>query len=244
MKLVSCIRSVTRGAALLIVWILMVWPSGTAPAQPTSEARPQSLADLKETPTPGVEIPAALGAQAVKRATAGGLPVESRGNWGMSPHATPEQVQAALKIADIAAVPGPVKETWQSVHDNYRIPDWMVNGKLGIFIHFGLYSVPAHGSEWYEKHMYSNAAIRNWHIQNFGPLDQFGYKDFIPKFTLPNFDPNQWAQVFQDSGAAWVMPTAEHHDGYSLWDSKANPFNSVRTAISSASWARRSVATG
>jgi len=88
---------------------------------------------------------------------------------------------------------------------------------------------PAHGSEWYEKHMYSNPAIRNWHIQTFGPLDQFGYKDFIPKFTLPKFDPAQWAKVFKASGARWVMPTAEHHDGYSLWDSKTNPFNSVRT---------------
>ncbi len=105
----------------------------------------------------------------------------------------------------------------------------MVDGKPGIFIHSGLYSLPAHGSEWYQKHMYSNAAIRNWHIAHLGPLDQFGYKDFIPKFTLPNFDPNQWARVFRDSGATWVMPTAEHHDGYSLWDSKANPFNSVRT---------------
>jgi alpha-L-fucosidase len=105
----------------------------------------------------------------------------------------------------------------------------MVNGKLGIFIHFGLYSIPAHGSEWYQKHMYGDSAIRNWHIQNFGPLDQFGYKDFIPKFTLPNFDPNRWAEVFRQSGATWVMPTAEHHDGYCLWDSKVNPFNSVRT---------------
>ncbi len=229
MRLVPPIRGVTPMAVLVTLPILMVWASRTVHAQAAGDIRPQSLADLKEAPTPGVDIPADLGAQAVKRATAGGLPVESRGNWGMSPHATPEQVRAALKMAQIPDVPGPVTETWQSVHDNYRIPDWMVNGKLGIFIHFGLYSIPAHGSEWYEKHMYSNAGIRNWHIEHFGPLDQFGYKDFIPKFTLPNFDPNQWAEVFRDSGATWVMPTAEHHDGYSLWDSKANPFNSVRT---------------
>jgi alpha-L-fucosidase len=229
MKLVLHIHGVIRIAALLTLSIPIVWAPCAGKAQPAGDARPKSLADLGETPTPGVDIPADLGAQAVKRATAGGLPVESRGNWGMSPHATPEQVRAALEMTRVPDVRGPVEATWQSVHDSYRIPDWMVNGKLGIFIHFGLYSIPAHGSEWYEKHMYGNPAIRNWHIQNFGPLDQFGYKDFIPKFTLPNFDPNQWAEVFRDSGAAWVMPTAEHHDGYSLWDSKANPFNSVRT---------------
>ncbi len=191
--------------------------------------RPKSLAEMNETPSPGVEIPSELGAQAVKEATAGGLPYESRGVWGMSPHATPEQVQAAIEMARIPDVPGPVEETWQSVHDNYRVPDWLADGKFGIFIHFGLYSIPAHKSEWYQKHMYSNPDIRNWHIETFGPLDQFGYKDFIPKFTLPAFDPVQWAEVFKASGARWVMPTAEHHDGYSLWDSKANPFNSVKT---------------
>ena len=228
--LLSNLHRKSRIAALLTLSIPMVWASCTTEAQPAGDVRPQSLADLGETPTPGVDIAANLGAQAVKRATAGGLPVESRGNWGMSPHATPEQVRAALEMAKIPDVPGPVRETWQSVHDNYRIPDWIVNGKFGIFIHFGLYSIPAHGSEWYEKHMYGNPAIRNWHIQNFGPLDQFGYKDFIRRFTLANFDPNRWAEVFRDSGATWVMPTAEHHDGYSLWDSKVNSFNSVRTS--------------
>ncbi len=147
----------------------------------------------------------------------------------MSPHTTPEQSTAAAALAKLPDVAGPVKPTWQSVDEHYQMPKWMQDGKLGIFIHFGLYSIPAHGSEWYEKHMYSSAADRNWHAQHFGPLDQFGYKDFIPQFTLPKFDPNQWAEIFQASGATWVMPTAEHHDGYSLWDSKVNPFNSMKT---------------
>jgi len=226
MRLVPIGLPFLRIAALLI---LMAVIASAATAQSAEGGRAQSLADLGEKPSPGVEILADLGAQAVRRAMAGGLPVESKGNWGMSPHATPEQVTAALKTAKAPVVQGPVAETWQSIHDNYKIPDWMVDGKLGIFIHFGLYSIPAHKSEWYEKHMYGDPAIRAWHIQTFGPLDRFGYKDFIPKFTLPRFDPAQWAKVFKESGARWVMPTAEHHDGYSLWDSKANPFNSVKT---------------
>jgi alpha-L-fucosidase len=222
MRLSPVVQTLTRITLLMAV-------ASLAHGQPARNPVAQSLADLNEKATPGVEIPAELGDRAARRATAGGLPVESRGNWGMSPHATPEQVAAALKLAKVPQVQGPVKETWQSIDDNYKIPDWMVDGKFGIFIHFGLYAIPAHNSEWYEKHMYGDAATRNWHIKTFGPLDQFGYKDFIPKFTLPAFDPNAWAKVFKDSGARWVMPTAEHHDGYSLWDSKCNPFNSVKT---------------
>jgi len=51
-------------------------------------------------------------------------------------------------------------------------------------MHWGIYSVPAHQSEWYVRYMYGgNQGIMNWHIEKFGPLDKFGYKDFIPMFT-------------------------------------------------------------
>ena len=125
--------------------------------------------------------------------------------------------------------PGRSQETWQSVHDNYQIPDWMVNGKLGIFIHFGLYSIPAHGSEWYEKHMYSNAAIRNWHIQTLRAARPVRVQGLHPEVHAAEVRPEPVGQGLQGQRGPWVMPTAEHHDGYSLWDSKANPFNSVRT---------------
>jgi alpha-L-fucosidase len=193
-----------------------------------TEPRPQTLAELGETPAPGVDYPPALDRMAVHQATAGGLPYESRGTFGMSPHATPEQVQAALARVEFPAVAGPVQPTWQSIYDHYHLPAWIEDGKFGIFIHFGLYSIPAHGSEWYDKHIYARGEVHDWHVQKFGELDKFGYKDFIPQFTLPKFDPHQWAAAFQASGARWVMPTAEHHDWFSLWDSKANRFNSVR----------------
>jgi alpha-L-fucosidase len=229
MRCVSDGWRMIRVAAMTGLAVSSAWGVASVGAQSGGSQQVQSLAELNETATAGIEIPAELGNAAARRATAGGLPYESKGVWGMSPHATPEQVRGAIEMAKIPAVPGAVQETWQSVADNYEVPGWLVDGKLGIFIHFGLYSIPAHGSEWYEKFMYGDRAIRDWHIKTFGPLDQFGYKDFIPKFTLPAFDPNQWAEVFKASGAAWVMPTAEHHDGYSLWDSKANPFNSVKT---------------
>jgi alpha-L-fucosidase len=189
---------------------------------------PRTLAELGEQPAPGVEIPPALDTAAVQRAIAGGLPYESRGVWGMGPQVTPDQVRRASALADVPTIAGPVQESWQSIHDHYHPPAWLVDGKFGIFIHFGLYSIPG-VNEWYQKYMYSNADIRRQHIERFGPLDQFGYKDFIPRFTLPNFQPNDWAELFAASGARWVMPTAEHHDGYSLWNSLVNRFNSART---------------
>jgi alpha-L-fucosidase len=147
----------------------------------------------------------------------------------MSPHAKPEQILASLKLAKVPIVAGPFTETWQSASGHDHVPKWLEEGKFGIFIHFGLYSIPAHGNEWYQKNMVGDAKLRAWHIDKYGPLDKFGYKDFIPLFTLPKFDPNQWAELFRASGAAWVMPTAEHLDGYSLWDSRVNRFNSVQT---------------
>ncbi len=196
--------------------------------QPPRATAPQTLEELGEQLNPDAPIPPALNERAVKRATAGGLHYESRGVWGMSPHATPAQVRAALRQANVPAIAGPVQPTWQSVDDHYRPPAWLVDGKFGILIHFGLYSIPA-VNEWYEKYMYSNSEIRGSHIARYGPLDKFGYKDFMPLFTLPRFNPDEWADVFQASGACWVMPTAEHHDNYSLWNSRVNPFNSVRT---------------
>jgi alpha-L-fucosidase len=162
---------------------------------------------------------------AYNRAMTGRPPAEFGDKFGMGPKSTTEQVAAAVEMAKMPKVSGPFKPTWESLDANYKIPKWEIDGKFAIFLHFGLYSIPAHHNEWYEKHMYG--ADMNWHIQNFGPLDKFGYKDFIPKFTLPKFNPDQWAKLFKDGGAKWVMPTAEHHDGYSLWDSKANPFNTV-----------------
>lgn len=72
---------------------------------------------------------------------------------------------------------------------NFRVPAWLQDEKFGIFIHWGVYTVPAHHNEWYAKHMYSNPGTRQWHREHFGPPDQFGYKDFIPLFKAERFAP-------------------------------------------------------
>ena len=124
----------------------------------------------------------------------------------------------------LLAAPAPIRAqtiqpTWESVRQHYRTPEWFGQDKFGIFIHWGLYSVAAHHNEWYVAHMYAGGADTAWHIQHFGPLDQFGYKDFIPLWRAEKYNPDEWAELFQGSGARYVVPTAEHHDGFALWDS-------------------------
>ena len=94
-------------------------------------------------------------------------------------------------------------------------------------MHWGLYAVPAHQSEWYATHMYNNPEIIKWHTEHFGPPDKFGYKDFIPLFKAEKFDPDAWAALFKAAGAKYIIPTAEHHDGFALWDSKLTKWDAM-----------------
>src|SRR6185369_5224701 len=72
--------------------------------------------------------------------------------------------------------------TWESL-ENYKVPDWFRDAKFGIFIHWGVYSVPAFGSEWYPRNMYRAGSDEyKHHIATYGTQDKFGYKDFIPMF--------------------------------------------------------------
>lgn len=115
--------------------------------------------------------------------------------------------------------PGPFAPTWESLRAGYRTPAWLRDAKFGIFIHWGLYSIPAHGSEWYPRHMYSSRGVIDWHREHFGSQDNFGYKDFIPLFKTERYDPAAWAKLFKQSGARYVVPVAEHHDGFAMYDS-------------------------
>jgi alpha-L-fucosidase len=97
----------------------------------------------------------------------------------------------------------------------FKVPQWY----LGIFIHCGVYSVLAFDSEWYPRNMYveGNKVFKR-HVETYGPQSQFGYKDFIPKLTAQKFDASHWAEVFRKAGAKFVVPVAEHHDGFPMYD--------------------------
>lgn len=145
--------------------------------------------------------------------------------FDMAPETSLQIVLAAVKGIPTKLPPGPFEPTWKSLQANYKVPKWFIGAKFGLFMHWGVYSVPAHHNEWYEKHMYGNEEIMEWHKEHFGPQDKFGYKDFIPMFTQKKFNAEEWAELFKKSGARFVIPTAQHHDNFAMWDSKVTPFN-------------------
>jgi alpha-L-fucosidase len=139
-----------------------------------------------------------------------------------------EKIQAARERVDRAAAAGPFHPSWKSL-ESYQAPAWYLDAKFGIFIHWGLYSVPAYDSEWYPRNMYiSGSDVFKHHIATYGPQSKFGYKDFIPKFTAAQFDANRWAELFRKSGAKYVVPVAEHHDGFPMYDSSFTAYSAAK----------------
>ena len=122
---------------------------------------------------------------------------------------------------------GPYSASWDSL-SAHRTPEWYHRGKLGIFVHWGIYSVPAFGNEWYSRNMYNpNRQEFRHHRENWGDQKTFGYKDFIPLFRGENFDPDRWVRIFKNAGARYVVPVAEHHDGFAMYDTAFNRWNAV-----------------
>jgi alpha-L-fucosidase len=131
---------------------------------------------------------------------------------------------------------------WESL-DSRPTPEWFLNAKFGIFIHWGVYAVPAWApkgqyAEWYWNHMGgpSGEKERNgetwaFHKAHYGA--DFSYADFVPLFTAELFNPDEWADIFDRAGAKYVVLTSKHHDGFCLFRSKeanqswGRPWNSV-----------------
>jgi alpha-L-fucosidase len=139
--------------------------------------------------------------------------------------------------------------TWESL-DSRNCPQWFPDAKFGIFIHWGIYSVPGYTNkgtyaEWYghalngdttimtEKNKIRHRVISSFHNNNYG--EEFEYAEFKDDFTCEFFEPNDWAELFVRSGAKYVVLTSKHHDGYCLWPNKeasisfGYPWNSVET---------------
>ncbi|MCM8730564.1 alpha-L-fucosidase [Hephaestia sp. GCM10023244] len=130
------------------------------------------------------------------------------------------KVEAKLQAVQAGIASGPFKSDWDSLRAGYKTPDWFRNAKFGIFIHWGVYSVPAFANEWYSRNMYvpGNPAYEH-HLKTYGPQSKFGYKDFIPMFKAEKFNPDAWVKLFTDAGAKYVIPVAEHCDGFAMYDS-------------------------
>ncbi len=138
-------------------------------------------------------------------------------------------VSEYLSVIDAVNERGVYKPEWSSLC-NHRTPAWFTQAKFGIFIHWGVFSVPAAFSEWYPRHMYREGSPEYEHFKaHFGDMKHFGYKDLIPLFTAPAFDADAWMQLFADAGARYVTPVAEHHDGYQMYKSELSHWNSAES---------------
>ena len=117
--------------------------------------------------------------------------------------------------------------TWESLK-SYSVPEWFKDAKFGIFIHWGVYAVPAFSSEWYPRNMYrEDSPVFEHHKETWGPQAEFGYKDFIPMLKAEKWDPVAWVSLFKEAGARYVVPVAEHHDGFAMYASDHTRWNAA-----------------
>jgi hypothetical protein len=132
----------------------------------------------------------------------------------------------ALKLDDREGSGKRYEPNWESLMTR-PLPAWFDEAKVGIFIHWGLYSVPSYGSEWYWWDLdgpgvrapgapdAEAVSVREFHNRTYG--SGFQYSDFAPMFKAELFDPGEWAEIFAASGAKYVVLTAKHHEGWTNW---------------------------
>ena len=126
------------------------------------------------------------------------------------------------KIDEVIAQ-GKFKDNWISL-SAHKTPSWYRAGRFGIFIHWGVYSVPAFGNEWYPRNMYDPLTKEGrHHLKVYG--EKTDYRAFIEKFKPDKYNAEEWAALFRASGARFVMPVCEHHDGVKMYASELNRWN-------------------
>ena len=158
---------------------------------------------------------------------------------------------ANSRAADPAAKsPATYEPTVESLRQS-EIPEWFIDGKLGIFMHWGPESIPGVASTWYARWMYEEGSEGyKYHCATYGHPSKFGYKDICKLFKAEKFDQAQadrLVKLYKQGGARYVVPVASHHDNFDMWDSKFQPrWNSMATAGKDicGMWQKATVANG
>lgn len=155
-------------------------------------------------------------------------------------HSNEKQPKASGSVSLIAA-------NWSDLATYYQVPEWFIDGKVGIWTHWGVPSSiddnrPHDGSH-YGRRMYgvdgfitpsknperdkqTTATLTQWHTKRYGHPSEFGYEKLIPAFKAENWEPDALVKFFKDNGARFVMPVATHHDNFDMYDS-SHPWNAV-----------------
>ena len=173
-------------------------------------------------------LPALLQAQSATAPTASEDPWRVDQAWQKASSKYDSERAALVQNVAKFSLDGPFRPDWESLQ-KYQVPDWYKDAKFGIFIHWGVYSVPAFGNEWYPRNMYEAGSEEyKHHLATYGSQDKFGYKDFIPMFKAEHYDPAAWAELFKQAGAKYVVPVAEHHDGFAMYDSGLSDWTAAK----------------
>ena len=140
-------------------------------------------------------------------------------------------VVLGLAVASAAAQSENYTMDWSAIPEATGYspePEWLKDAKFGIYCHWGVYSVPEFSYEWYPRHMFMPGRKEYaFHKEHYGDPSSAGYEALVPMFTAPEFDPREWADLFQMAGAKFAGPVAEHHDGIAMWDTRTTPWNTV-----------------
>ncbi len=128
---------------------------------------------------------------------------------------------------------------WESVQ-SYKVPQWFKDAKLGVFVEWGIFNVPKIKTPFYARWMDFDSVqynangkvinrvphpLHDFHKANYGTSVR--YEDFIPQYTAESFNADEWASLFKESGAQYIISIAEHHDGFAMYNSNHTTFNSV-----------------
>lgn len=133
----------------------------------------------------------------------------------------------AAAAVDAVIAAGPYTADWASLAD-FNPPRWFADAKFGIFIHWGLFTVPEYRNEWYPRNMYIPGKPEfEHHRAVYGDQREHGYASLIERFTAPRFDAGEWMDAVAASGARYVVPVAEHHDGFQMYASAISKYNAA-----------------
>ena len=154
-------------------------------------------------------------------------PAEIDAIWRQSVSKFDGERARVLRQVQAGVAAGPFRADWTSLQ-GYKTPQWYADAKFGIFVHWGVFSLPAFGNEWYSREMYqAGSKPHEHHLATYGSPAVFGYKDLIARFKAERFDPKAWARLFAQAGARYVVPVAEHHDGFAMYRSRLSDWTAA-----------------